>query len=61
MVWFIEIFEELNSSLDQLQKKSFVESKDLEFLQEFVKSPATTQLCEVSVTVIMSNFSTYKT
>ena len=25
-----------------------------------MKSPATTQLCEVSVTVIMSNFSTYK-
>ena len=54
-VWFTEIFDELGSTLDELQKKSFVESKDIKFLQEFVDSPATTQLCDVSITVIVND------
>lgn len=42
-----KIFDELGSALDELQNKPFVDSKDMEFLQAFVKSPATTQLCDV--------------
>lgn len=48
---FVEIFDELESAIDELQKKSFAESKDIDFLKQFVKSPATTKLCEVSVTI----------
>lgn len=49
---FAEIFDELGSALDELQNKPFADSKDMEFLQAFVKSPATTQLCDVSTTVL---------
>ena len=46
------MFEELSSALDILQTKSFVESSDIAFLKEFVSSPVTTKLCEVSDTGI---------
>jgi len=52
------VFEELSSALDILQTKSFAESSDIAFLKQFVSSPATTKLCEVSVPICYTCVST---
>ena len=43
------IYDELSSTLNELEKRSFIDAKDMDTLRTFVDNPATTQFYEVSV------------